>query len=112
MLTTSTHTLAERMVLVVWSIPLLLSARAHGAEPAALVTIAAPGNPPVIVVPAVMEDQVQYAVDDLRSYLQKITDLKLELAQGDAAGKFGIFVGRRSGQRRSQAGGREGTVRP
>ena len=47
----------------------------------------------MIVVPAVMEDQVQYAVDDLRSYLQKITDLKLELAQGDAAGKFGIFVG-------------------
>ena len=65
--------------LYAWRIALLFDVAAHAAEPTGSVTTAAPGNPPVIVAPATMEDQVKYAVDDLRRYLRNITDLNVEL---------------------------------
>jgi hypothetical protein len=40
-----------------------------------------------------MEDQVQYAVSDLQQYLGRITGRDAPAVQGEASGKFGIFVG-------------------
>jgi len=71
----------------------LLQSLTVAAEAPTPVTIGAPGRPPAIVVPAEMEDQVKYAVEDLQNYLTRITDLPVPVIQENAAGKFGIFVG-------------------
>jgi hypothetical protein len=65
----------------------------EGAEFASRVVIAEPDHAPVIVAPTQPEDQVRYALEDLKQYLQRITGLKIEVAPTLEAGRWGIFLG-------------------
>lgn len=58
-----------------------------------LLTIARPKAPPVLVIPAAPEDQVRYAVDDLRNYLGQITGQEIADAGTPPAGRCGICIG-------------------
>ena len=59
----------------------IIYARAQSAPATESIKLAEPGMPPIIVVAENPEDQVQYAVEDLRHYLQQITGQNADLVR-------------------------------